>query len=481
MPSLARKAVEPASQGMTDEAARLSRGQQQNMQSHPLLSLKKSCPGKILGKIHDICRKTYIMLETTLEQKEKIREGLKLGKTYKEIATELNMNKRTVKKWGQKIKKGEDMSPKTGRPVCGTLGSFSAEIKNLIDEYRPYDTGWGAKTIKIELVCNEDIKNKKKPSLATINRYLKERGRIRPYRIVKDLPSEPCYPADVPHQVWQLDAEGNKVIKNIGALCVINIKDIRSKAYIQSYPLRLKSKHNHPTRKDYQHCLRIAFMEFGLCEKLQLDHESVFYENTDTSPFPTPLHLWLIGLGVTICYTPKGKPYKQGMVEKSHQTMHTQVFKRKDYKTWEDVLQECWCRRNRLNNDIPCRMLEDKTPFEAFPSATHSGLKYHPNKEKKLFSQKRIYEYLSMCTWYRRVSKGKAVSLGAQRYGLSLAIPCTDTKISFNVSTQCFEFYDSNANLIQSKKPKGLSFEELCSGIPEFMQWYKKHRHLIKK
>ena len=26
------------------------------------------------------------MLETTLEQKEKIREGLKLGKTYKEIA-----------------------------------------------------------------------------------------------------------------------------------------------------------------------------------------------------------------------------------------------------------------------------------------------------------------------------------------------------------------------------------------------------------
>ena len=99
------------------------------------------------------------MVQTTLEQKEKIGEGLKLGKTYNEIATELHMNKRTVKKWGQKIKKGEDMNPKTGRPACGTLGSFSTEIKNLIDEYRPEDTGWGAKTIRVELRQNHSKKN----------------------------------------------------------------------------------------------------------------------------------------------------------------------------------------------------------------------------------------------------------------------------------------------------------------------------------
>ena len=39
IPSLARKAVEPASQGMTDEAAKLLRKQQYTLQSHPLTTV----------------------------------------------------------------------------------------------------------------------------------------------------------------------------------------------------------------------------------------------------------------------------------------------------------------------------------------------------------------------------------------------------------------------------------------------------------
>jgi DNA-binding NarL/FixJ family response regulator len=42
---------------------------------------------------------------TTLQERKKIQEGLKSGKTYRLIAEELNLTIRVVRKWGQKIKK----------------------------------------------------------------------------------------------------------------------------------------------------------------------------------------------------------------------------------------------------------------------------------------------------------------------------------------------------------------------------------------
>lgn len=298
--------------------------------------------------------------------------------------------------------------------------------------------------------------------------------------MVTDLPSEPYHPTNQTHELWQLDAEGNKEVQNIGALSVINIKDVHSKTYVLSYPLQLKSKYNHPTRKDYQHCLRLAFMDFGRCKRLQLDHESVFYENTKTSPYPTQLHLWLIGLGIPVCYTPKGNPQQQGTVERSHQTMDRQVFWGQTYNNWEQVLNKCWQRRKRLNESIPCRMLEDKPPFEAFPEARHSGLKYSPAKEEKLFSQERIFEYLARGEWYRKTNY-KQIHLGGKKYRLPNAGSIKEVKIKFNRVDQCFEFYNTNNEFIESAAPKGLSFGDLCGDIDFFNLWYKKHKHLLKK
>lgn len=102
------------------------------------------------------------MRVTTHEQKEAIRRGIKLGKSYGDIALELRMTKRTVKKWGQKIKRGDPLNLRIGRPRSGTLGSFSPQVKELIDEYRPSKGGWGAITIKTELELDKRAKGEKK-------------------------------------------------------------------------------------------------------------------------------------------------------------------------------------------------------------------------------------------------------------------------------------------------------------------------------
>lgn len=278
-----------------------------------------------------------------------------------------------------------------------------------------------------------------------------------------------------------MDGEGNKEIANVGALTTINMKDVHSKVYVLSYPLSLKSKFSHAKTEDYQNCIRLAFLDFGRFKKLQVDHESVFYDNTNKSPYPTIFHLWLLGLGVELCFTPKGNPQKQGMVERSHQTMDRQVFQGRIYETWEEVLLASWKRRNRLNYEIPSRVLNNLPPLKANPKAVHSGLKYTPRQEEKLFNEQRIYQYLSTCDgWCRKVSDS-AFSLGSTRYVAKKIRQEKEIKIRFNPLTQLFDLYDSNKKLLESIKTKGLDFKYLSGNLKQFIEWEKKHRRFMPK
>lgn len=322
---------------------------------------------------------------------------------------------------------------------------------------------------------------KKKPSVSSINRYLQSEKKAKTYKRKKDLPSGSVNPTSAPFDVVQLDGEGNKVIENIGALTVINLKDVHSKVYVLSFPLSLKSKFSNAKRKDYQNCIRLAFIEFGRFKKLQVDHESVFYDNVSGSPFPTPFHLWMIGLGVELCFTPKGKPQQQGSVERSHRTMHKQVFEGKIYQKWEEILEASWKRRNRLNHHIPSRMLNNQPPLKAFPEAKHSGKKYSLKGEKKLFKEQRIYEYLARCEgWFRAIRK-TTINLGGHTYYIKNKQDEKETKIVFNLSTGHFDFFNSNQELIGSIQPKGLSFNDLKGDLNKFIIWEKEHRQFMPK
>jgi transposase-like protein len=46
------------------------------------------------------------MKKTSLQNIHAIEQGLKDGKSYEQIAQELNLTPRVVRKWGQVIKKG---------------------------------------------------------------------------------------------------------------------------------------------------------------------------------------------------------------------------------------------------------------------------------------------------------------------------------------------------------------------------------------
>lgn len=380
---------------------------------------------------------------------------------------------------GSSHKKKGCLSPSIGRPKTGRLSTFSNKIIDKIDEYRPGKKGWGPDTIKVELDLDESLSSFKRPSVSSISKYLKSKSRVRTRNKHVPLETQPAFATERAHQIWQLDAEGNCTIENIGTISFLNIKGIHRKVYIQNYPCPLAGSFNHPTTIDYQNVLRLGMMEFGKPEGLQVDHESIYFDNVNASPFPTVFHLWLIGLHIEMHLTPKGKPYKQGAVEKSHQTMQIQIVEGQSFSNWLELFKRSQIRRQRLNNHIPCRMIGRVPPLVACPEAKHSGRNYQPILEKKQFDMKAIYEYLAQGKWYRKVSSGKTTCIGSNSYYLSKHVDTgIETKILFDKKTKSFVFHDSNENIIAQKMAKGLTFKELSGDLRGFIKSIKKNPHI---
>lgn len=360
-----------------------------------------------------------------------------------------------------------------GRPKRGTLSTFDNRIKSKIDQYRPCEEGWSALTIAVELGLDPEFDTIAKPSESSIHRYLHLLDRIRPRAKRVDLPIGPRAEAEHPHDLWQLDAKGNEKAKGLGTVSMINIKDVFCKIYVSSYPCVFLKPTSHPTTVHYQAAVRIGWIEYGMNKQLQVDHESIFHENSSASPFPTAFHLWAIGMGVKLCFTPKGKPQKQGIVEKSHQTIQTQVLAGRTYEDEHSLMIACQKRRQRLNYHIPSKATDNMPPLKAHPQAGFSGRKYDPHQEQEMFNLDLVHQYLSLGKWYRRVASSKTIHLGGKVYYLSEAIPKTELEIIFDPEQKKFQCSNADGQIIGWVEPKGLSFKELAKNLDEFKAWVK--------
>jgi transposase InsO family protein len=358
-----------------------------------------------------------------------------------------------------------------GRPKTGVLSSFSPLMRQEIDSYRPGEEGWSAKTIFIELSLDPRFKGEPKPSISSINEYLSKRGKSKRKDKHSRLPTGPVIVATRAHQAWQMDSEGTKKVQGLGWVAPINVKDVAQKVYVMTYPCVLKTASNHPSTADYQRTLRLSFMEWGLPEHLQTDHESVFFDNKTKSPYPTQLHLWLIGLNIELHFTPFGKPQKQGMVERSHQTMHRQITDGRSFDTPLAIFEFAQQRRQRLNEHIPSTVTQNLPPLVAHPDARFSGRQYEPLEEEQVFDLVLVQNYLAKGIWYRRIATNNTFSLGGYLYHLSKGEPGKDVEVRYNRDQDTFDCCDADGILIGYQKAKGISFKELCGDFENFLNW----------
>lgn len=352
---------------------------------------------------------------TTLEERVTIAERVRAGQSSREIAEALGRSLATVRKWRQRYRQQgrSGLTSQMGRPAAGALAKTPEEMRDALLELRKQHPGWGPKTLRLEIAKDERFTGLNIPSRARIAAYLKEQKKVRQYERHQDLPEPKAQSIQRLHQEWEMDAQGVTTVTGVGKVSVINLLDVFSHVSVDSHACLNAS---HPKGQEYQRILRRAFLRYGLPEQISLDHDSAFYDNKSASPFPSVIHLWLLGLGVQVRFIRLRPPQEHARIERHHQTIAGQAFSGQSFANVDELQRSLQARLLFLNLEYPTRALDGHPPLQVFPQARHSGRLYSPDREEQMLDLQRIYAYLQTCRWFRLVSSVGTFSLGGHTY-----------------------------------------------------------------
>jgi transposase len=372
---------------------------------------------------------------TVFAERVEIGERWEAGQKDPEIAAAMGLPVSTVRKWRRRYKKEgrAGLTSRMGRPATGALGQFALEIRDTIGEMRKEHSGWGPLTIRTELEDDPRFAGLRLPSRPRIAAFLKQEGLTRKYERHSELPQAQAVDPQRAHEEWEMDAQGVVKVSGLGSVSVINISDLFSRVKVDSFPCLDTS---HPSTQDYQLVLRRAFVNYGLPERISLDHDSVFYDNASASPFPSTIHLWLIALGIDVRFIEKSPPAEHSVIERSHQTVTQQAIAGQTFTDGAALQASMSDRLDFLNSRFPSRSLAGQAPLVAHPEARHSGRPYRLEWEEAMLDMQRVYEYLAQARWFRHTSAPGQFSLGARRYGLGKDFANRTLEITFDAQTQ---------------------------------------------
>lgn len=405
---------------------------------------------------------------TTLQERLEIAEKSTAGHADPEIATMMGLALPTVRKWRRLFQREgrPGLASRMERPTTGALGSQPRELRQALYDLRTAHPGWGPDTLLDNLKHDPVWCDFALPGRTQVAAFLKEQGLTRRYNKHTELPQPDRERPLEAHQEWQMDAQGYVKVEGVGKVSTINIIDIRSRLKVESCPRRKRK----PGKNDFMLALRRAFLQFGLPERISLDHDAAFFQNTSTSPFPMPIHLWLVALGVEVVFIRPRQPTDHAIIERHHQTIENQALKGTICSSTERLWQKIDERRRVLNYRLPTRVLNGQSPLEAFPNAVWSGRSYRPEWEADLLSMQRVHRYLAEGRWFRRISTNGIINIGGHRYFVGNQYAGTEAEITFDPKSVAFICRPQGFENSITVEAKGLTKSDLMGDLAKLLE-----------
>jgi transposase InsO family protein len=393
---------------------------------------------------------------TIFQERLDIIERAAAGQPDPEIAATLGCSVWTVRKWrrrGQHQGRA-GLNSKMGRPTSGPLSKLPAGMREALLQMRRTHPGWGPTTLLAELRVDPRWTDQPMPSRSRIAALLSAEKLTRRYQKHSDLPIAAIQPDGAPHDEWELDAQGSMYVAGVGKVSVITIIDTVSRLKVESYPCL---EATNPPLEAYQLMLRRAFLTVGLPRRITFDHGTVFYDNTSASPFPTRLHLWLLALGIDVCFTRKRCPTDHAKIERTHQTMTLQALLGQRWADQTALWAGLDLRRSMLNEHIPSSVFQGLAPLQAYPQASHSGRFYRPEWEAQMLDLDRVFAYLANCRWFRRLRTNGRLDLGGYEYSLGTTWCNQVFELHFDANQGCFLGQAAGRDITITFAPQGLT------------------------
>jgi hypothetical protein len=364
----------------------------------------------------------------TQQEKERIYRGKLAGRKLADLAREVDCSLECARKWwrvGRKFGEEGLRAKRRHRGAVGILSQFDRQLATEAVSLKCVHPGWGADRVRVELARNERFQGLVLPSRSRLAALFKERC---PECVATRRPRPPHLPAPPKaigvHEVWQVDCQENIRLQDGTIATVCSIRDPAGAAMIasQAYAVQTKRHWRKLTWTEIREVLRQGFAEWQtLPDAVLTDNEPVQAGQPQDS-FPGRLTLWLAGMAIQHRFIRPGRPTDQPQVERNHRTLANWTQDAPSLASLSDFQRALDRERHQYNHSFPARAQGCRLhpPLQAHPQLLQPLRPYSPQQELALFDLQRVFDFLAVFTFRRKVSQTTAhISLGDHFYCLS--------------------------------------------------------------
>lgn len=171
--------------------------------------------------------------------------------------------------------------------------------------------------------------------------------------------------------------------------------------------------------------LRKCFEKWGLPRAIRVDNGVPWATRSD---IPSPLALWLVGLGVKVLLNRPRHSTDNGIVERDHGVLARWVEAHKARHQHDLQGQLNWAMAMQRER-YPA--IAGQSRLQAYPDLQGNTRSYTHAQESQLWQLQRVDHFISQSIWTRRVDKVGRISLFNNAYSVGRAYTGQDVNIQF--------------------------------------------------